>query len=403
MLSKESIKYSLRNLNKNKSRSILTIFSILVGIATIFIFISFGLGLYNYIEELSSSSTADKILINPRTAGNSIGSTGSIILNDDDVDTISKSPGISDATGMYFDSVQVKKDDKIKYVFLASYDPKEEYILDVFSVDIEEGRNVMPGDTNKVVLGYNYLIPNKIFEKPYQVNDKIEVNNQELRVVGFLSEIGNPQDDSQVYITNEGYLEVYPTENSYEQIIAVVENVNQIDRTVEDVERSLRSSRDLEEGKEDFSVQSFNDLIESFSSALNIVIGFVILIASISVLVSTINTANTMITSVLERYKEIGVLKAVGAKNKEIFSIFLFESSFLGFIAGILGCILGWFLSYIGGQILIQVGFSFLQPAFPIYLFLGLILFATLTGGISGVLPAIRASRINPVDALRDE
>ena len=82
-------------------------------------------------------------------------------------------------------------------------------------------------------------------------------------------------------------------------------------------------NRNLEEGKEDFTVQSFDDLLEDFSNALDLIIGFVVLIAFISVIVSTINTANTMITSVLERYKEIGILKAVGAKNSEIFKIYL--------------------------------------------------------------------------------
>jgi len=110
-----------------------------------------------------------------------------------------------------------------------------------------------------------------------------------------------------------------------------------------------------------------------------------------------------MITSVLERYKEIGVLKAIGAKNIEIFKIFLFESAFLGFIAGALGCLLGWILSSIGGQILSDIGWSFLKPYFSIYLFAGLILFAVITGAISGVIPALRASKINTVDALRYE
>ena len=275
-------------------------------------------------------------------------------------------------------------------------------ILDSFGVDAEEGRVLNPGDGKKVLLGYNYLIPNKIFPKQFKVNEKIEINGEELRIIGFLEEIGNPQDDSQMYVTNEQYEEMLPDANSYMQIFARVDMKN-IDKVVENIERNLRKSRDVEEGKEDFTVQSFNELIEQFSGALNIVIGFVILIALISVLVSTINTANTMITSVLERYNEIGILKAVGAKNREIFDIFLFESSFLGFIAGTLGCLLGWALASLGGRILDNLGWSFLQPHFSIYLFGGLILFAVVTGAISGALPAVRASKINTVDALRYE
>jgi putative ABC transport system permease protein len=402
MISKESVKYSLKNLRKNKGRSFLTIFSILVGIATIFIFISFGLGLYNYIDELSSSSSADKVLIMLQSAGGPMDTSGSIVLNDSDISAVKKAPGVYEATGLYFSAAEVIKNKELKYTFLISYDPKQDMVLDSFNVGAEEGRTLNQGDTNKVLLGYNYLIPDKIFHKPFKLNDNIEINGEDLKIIGFLEEIGNPADDSQMYVTNEQYEDMNPAANSYVEIFARVDMDN-IDKVVEDIERNLRKSRDVEAGKEDFTVQSFNEMIEQFSGALNIVVGFVILIALISVLVSTINTANTMITSVLERYKEIGILKAVGAKNREIFDIFLFESSFLGLIAGTLGCILGWTLSSIGGKILSDLGWSFLQPYFSIYLFGGLILFAVVTGAISGALPAIKAAKINTVDALRYE
>jgi len=144
-------------------------------------------------------------------------------------------------------------------------------------------------------------------------------------------------------------------------------------------------------------------MIESFSGAINVIIGFVILIAFIWVLVSAINTANTMITSVLERYKEIGILKAIGARNSEIFGIFLFESAFLGFVAGALGVLLGWGATSLAGSILQSVGFGFLAPYYSFWLFTSLILFAVVTGAVSGVIPAVRASKTNVVDALRYE
>jgi putative ABC transport system permease protein len=110
-----------------------------------------------------------------------------------------------------------------------------------------------------------------------------------------------------------------------------------------------------------------------------------------------------MITSVLERYKEIGILKSIGARNSEILGIFLFESAFLGLVAGILGVLLGWGLSSLAGTILNTLGYGFLKPFYSSALFGGLIGFAVLTGAISGMFPAIRASKINTVDALRYE
>jgi putative ABC transport system permease protein len=110
-----------------------------------------------------------------------------------------------------------------------------------------------------------------------------------------------------------------------------------------------------------------------------------------------------MITSVLERVKEIGVMKSIGATNSEIFGIFLFESSFLGFIAGSLGVLFGFLLTQVAKVILIQVGYSLLQPFYSFWLFAACIGFAVLTGAVSGVFPAVNASKTNPVDALRYE
>jgi putative ABC transport system permease protein len=401
MISLESVRYSLRNLKQNKGRSLLTIFSILIGIATIFIFISFGYGLYLYTDELTSSSSADKVLIMPKTAGG-FGAVEGIILNDTDVHEIEKAPGVYEASGLYFDAARVKHGKEQKFTFIIGYDPKKDFVIESFNIGAEEGRLLKAGDMREAVLGYNYKLPDKVFSKPLEINDNIELNGIKLKVIGFMEEIGNPQDDSQVYISNEQFEVMFPATESYGQIIAKV-NIDDISRVTENIERNLRKSRGFEEGKEDFYVQSYDELIESFSSALNIIIGFVILIALISVIVSTINTANTMITSVLERYKEIGVLKAMGSRNSSIFEIFLFESAFLGIVAGSMGVFFGWAISYIGGVILKNLGWGFLQPNFSVYLFVGLILFAGITGAISGVFPAIKASKTNPVDALRTE
>ena len=110
-----------------------------------------------------------------------------------------------------------------------------------------------------------------------------------------------------------------------------------------------------------------------------------------------------MITSVIERTKEIGVIKAVGAKNSELVKIFLFESATLGGIAGIIGVVVGYGVTSLAGSVLDSLGWGFLAPFYSWELFVGCILFATATGAISGVIPAIRASKVNTVDALRYE
>ena len=403
VISKESIKYSLNNIKQSKARSILTVLSIFVGIATIFIFVSYGWGLYDYIDDFTSSSSADKLLIQPKGGAGGPGLDTTFKLLDDDVRVIENTPGIFEATGLYMGAGEVIQDDEKKYAFVVGYDPEFPMIMELSDVEVVEGRELRSSDSGKVTLGYNYMVKNKIFPKAYALNSKIEVQGQDLRVVGFYEKVGNPQDDSNIYVTNDFMSELYPGDNlSYGMILARADKDN-IDGVVDRVTKKLRQHRDLDEGKEDFSVQSYGDLLENFTVVLDIIIGFILLIAFISVVVSAVNTANTMITSVLERYKEIGILKAIGARNSEVFKIFLFESSFLGFIAGTLGVLVGWGLASLGGVILAEVGYSFLQPYFSIWTFVGCVAFATLTGAVSGALPGLRASKINPVDALRYE
>ena len=402
MAGSESVRYSLRSITNRKARSLLTVFSISIGITTIFIFISFGLGLYNYIQDSLSETSADKLIIQARGVG-APGLDTTFALLDKDLRAVEKTSGVIEASGVYFKvgEVEFRNERIISYVM--GYDPKVPLIMEVFNIDIFSGRELKSGDSKKAVLGYNYLVADKIFSKPVRLNDKIEVQGTSLKVVGFYEPLGNPQDDSNVYIVDDDIETIFSDQNnSYGWIVARV-NPNDIETVSEKIEKSLRKSRDLEEGKEDFFVQTFQDMIESFLSILNIVVGFILVIAFISVIVSAVNTANTMITSVLERIKEIGVIKAIGAKNSEIFLIFLFESSFLGFIAGSIGVLVGWGISTIGGNVLESIGFGFLAPAFPPALFIGSILFAVLTGAISGVVPAWNASRINVVDALRYE
>ncbi|PJE81873.1 hypothetical protein COU58_00090 [Candidatus Pacearchaeota archaeon CG10_big_fil_rev_8_21_14_0_10_32_42] len=401
MINAESIRYSLRNIKHRKGRSFLTVFSILIGIATIFIFISFGLGLYKYTQEFASDSSADKILILAK-GGTAPGMDTTFKLTERDLEVIERSGGVYEATGVYYSIVQVEKRDEKIYTFIVSYDPSTDLVLDFLNADIEKGRLLESGDTKKAVFGYNYMFEDKIFKKGLDINDQIEINGISIKVVGFFKSFGNPTDDSQIYITNDYYKDLFPEKDSYAEIIARAD-IKNMDLAISNIEGDLRNERDQKKGEEDFYVQSFQDLIETYSTVLNILIGFVILIALISVIVSGINTANTMITSVLERFKEIGVLKSIGARNREIFGIFLFESSFLGVLAGIMGVLLGFLITSVAGSVLASLGWSFLAPYYSPWLFIGCILFAGVTGAISGVIPAIKASKINTVDALRYE
>ena len=402
MINKELINYSLKHIVHRKARSLLTIFSIFAGIATIFIFVSFGWGLFDYVNEIKSSSGADKIMITPKGIG-APGLDTTFAITDKDIDAVKKASGVYEASGMYSRPAEIIKGKIKKFVFLISYDPESSLIKEVSNIDILEGRDLRKGDNEKVVLGHSYKLDKEIFPNALSLNDNIEVQGQRLKIIGFFEEFGNPQDDSNIYITNDYFEELYQnSSNKYSQIIARVDSSN-IKKVIENVESELRKSRNIEKGREDFFVASFEELLEQFTYALNYIVYFVIFIAFISVIVSAVNTANTTITSVLERIKEIGVMKAIGAKNSDIFIIFVFESGFLGLVAGIVGVLVGFGITSIAETFLDGNGWGFLSPYYSWELFIGCILFATFTGAISGIIPAWKASKIRTVNALRYE
>ena len=147
-----------------------------------------------------------------------------------------------------------------------------------------------------------------------------------------------------------------------------------------------------------------SDLIESFLNVLLVIQVVFVGIAAISLLVGGIGIMNTMYTSVLERTREIGVMKAIGARNSDVLGLFLIESGLLGLAGGTIGVLIGIAISK-SVEVLANtvVGPGTLYAYYPAYLIIGALAFSVIVGMISGVLPARRASKLKPVDALREE
>ncbi len=155
-------------------------------------------------------------------------------------------------------------------------------------------------------------------------------------------------------------------------------------------------------GKEDFSVQSTASLLTTATSITGILTAFLGGIAAISLLVGGIGIMNIMLVSVVERTREIGLRKALGARNRDIMIQFLAESSFLSLLGGLIGILLGWLISLIIGQIASASGTS-LNPAVSLNAVLLATLFSIAVGLFFGIYPARRAARLEPVEALRYE
>ena len=403
-MSLDLVKYALLNVKKRKLRSGLTILSILIGITAIYTLVSFGVGLQNYIDIIAEEAGVDKIFIQARGIG-APGTDENFFLTKDDVDFVEKINGVEEITGIYTKTVEVKKNRQVKFVFGMGVDPEKTDLVDEsFTVKIERGRQLKKSDFDKAVLGHNYHEDNMVLKKAVVLGEKIEINGRKFEVIGFYEKVGNPQDDSNVYLTYETLESLFPDTKDKFGFVMIKSNRN-VDPSIlaDRITERLRKHKGQEVGKEDFFVQTFEDALQTFNNIILVLNGILFLIAMISVVVAGVNTTNTMYTAVLERTKEIGIMKAVGARNSSILLIYVIESGFVGAVGGIIGIFFGFLISSAGGLIAAQAGFSFLKPAFPIWLSLGCIFFAFIVGAVSGVMPAIRASKLRPVDALRYE
>ncbi len=401
------IKYILSNIRQRFTRSFLTILSILIGIMAIFVLISYGEGLKCYMNEMAQEMGTDKLIASPLGLG--ITGTGDIYFTKDDIDFIKKQRGVSEASGMMMKQTEVKIDKRKlgKWAFIAgmSTDPSERRLVEeaFAGYEIFEGRPLKKGDANKVTLGYNYLIADKIFSKPLKLGDNIFIKGKPLEIVGFYEEIGNAGDDSNVYMTIDAMKKLFDMEDEYSYIYIRADKGVVPTELADRLEEKLRKKRGQKEGEEDFFIQSFEQLMETFGTVLLVLNSILIIIAGISVVVAAVNIMNTMYTAVLERTKEIGIMKAIGAKNSTILFVFFFESGFLGLIGGSIGMLLGYGLAKLGAMAIAIAGYSFLQPHFPWWLIVGCLVFSFAVGAVSGYFPAKAASKLKPVDALRYE
>jgi ABC-type antimicrobial peptide transport system permease subunit len=135
---------------------------------------------------------------------------------------------------------------------------------------------------------------------------------------------------------------------------------------------------------------------------------FLFAIGMIAITVASLGIINTLVMSILERYKEIGIMKAVGASNSDVKKIFLFEAGLIGFLGGVFGLVLGWCVSmvanFIANQILARQGAPHMSYfSFPLWLCLGSIIFSISISLLAGIYPTLRASRVDPVVALRHD
>ena len=395
----------IKNLTNRSMRSWLTLLGIFIGIAAVVSLVALGDGLRAAITEQFSDAGTDKLIIQAQNVGFAPpGSTAVNKLTVDDYEAIKKIRGFKVVAYRLLRSSSLEFSDTKTFSFFISMpegNEERKLVEDAMSLEPIDGRMLKTGDKYKLVLGYNFF-KNDIFDKKPKIGNKILANGMEFEIIGFLDKMSNPQFNGIVLINEDAMVDALALDDSVDIITGQVINVNDIDDVAERVKKELRKRRDVDEGEEDFSVETPQQAVETFNSILDVVQAVIVGIAAISLLVGGIGIANTMFTSVLERRKEIGIMKAIGARNNSIMTLFLLESGTLGLVGGVLGVVLG----IIFAKLVEIIGNNFLAEGLIVARFnplviIGALLFGFLIGTLSGIIPARQAAGLPPVDALR--
>ncbi|MBT4208909.1 ABC transporter permease [Candidatus Woesearchaeota archaeon] len=401
---KDNLRVVHSSLKRRKLRSWLTLVGILIGITAVITLISLGEGIrgavtsqFDFLNPEVLTIRADGITMAPPGTG------VSNPLQEKYLKDIQKIKGVDLAIGRIIENAQIKFNGRSHFSIAISF-PKngdKDIIKKIVQLEIEKGNMLDSSDTYRIVVGSDYS-KSDMFGKAVELRDELEIEGKKFKVKGILEKKGSFIVDHSVIINEDPLKDLYNHEDTYELIVVKVESESEIAQVKERLERYLRKERDVDEGEEDFTVSSPEETLKSLDSTLFGIQLFIYLIAAISILVGGIGIANTMYTSVLERTRDIGVMKAIGAKDSQITVLFLLESGLLGLVGGIVGIIFGASTSII----LAKIGNKFLsegliQINLPLEFILATLIFSFLVGLISGIVPAIKASKLKPIDALR--
>ncbi len=401
----EYLKISVQSLKRRGLRSWLTMVGIIIGIAAVVSLISLSQGLEMAVAQQFQVLGVERITVQSRSLGfGPPGSSVAIPLDESDLNVVRRTRGVDIASGFLIEPVMVEVDDELSLEFVGSLprDPVErQFIIDSNNYEIEYGRMLRSNDRYSVMVGYTYY-DRPVLGKRLDVRDRIIIGGQEFTVIGVMKRSGSFQTDGSMVVNEDILREVTGNDDTFALITAKVQNVDEIDDVAERIRHELRRHRGDRVGQETFSVTTPQQLLDTFKTVLNVITVVVVGIAAISLVVGGVGIANTMYMSVLERTRDIGVMKAIGARNRDVLSLFLLESGLLGLAGGVIGVAIGlgfaWLVEFIAVTFL---GVELLQAVITLPLVFGALLFSFLLGSLFGITPAISASRMNPVDALR--
>ncbi len=395
----------------HKLRSFLTILGIVIGVAAVIALMSLGKGAESEIISRIEGLGSDLITVSPGASFISSGGIRGVIggartLTQEDAVAISEQVPYVTATAPYYSTnLQVAVGGENMNSRITGV--TTEY-FEVNNLEIASGAFFTDYDYQRaskvVIIGSN--VKDTLFGDTDPIGQQIRMGSNVVRVVGVLeskgmSMMGSSDDVILIPLTALQQMVAQNRTTSGERVVSsialTVSDEEQADYVVDEITSLLRTRHKLGPGvDDDFSVTSVEELASTLTETIDTLTYLLGAIAAISLLVGGIGVMNIMLVSVLERTREIGIRKALGAKERDIWSQFLIEAALLTLVGGIIGVVLGWVISVFVNRMWMTTVVSADIVILAVSVSVGIGLFF-------GFYPAWNASRLNPIEALRAE
>lgn len=386
---RESMKMAIRSIKTNKMRAFLTMLGIIIGVASVIVLVSIGQGSSKSVKDQINGLGTNLLTVN-------ITDTEAVVLTDEMVTELADLQGVSEVSPVVTGRVYAKNGSESAQVSMTGTNAAYSSVKDL---ELSQGRFLSDLDSElrlkNVVLGSDTA--ETLFGNGKAVGETFQIGGISYHVVGVLqskgTSLGSSGDD--VIIAPISTAKRALKSMAIGSVYVKAESEDTLTPAMYRIQGTLTSL--FPNQSDNYSVSNQEDLMETMSSVSDTMTLMLGGIASISLLVGGIGIMNIMLVSVSERTKEIGIRKAIGADRKSILQQFLLEAVVLSSMGGLAGVVIGIGLAELVSAtagLTISLSFSITALAFLFSLFIGVIF---------GVFPANKASKLNPIQALRYE